>query len=321
MLPIVGATRFPDIWTFLLRRTLRIIAPYYGAMALSLLLIGFWIGRPAETHWDASLPVTPWGVVSHLLLVHQWWHATAQQINYAFWSIGVEYQIYFLFPVFFWAGTRWGFRAATAGAVALGYALWWGTRRIGWPDPSPWGASIYYVGLFCLGALAAKEVGLRRAIPHVATAAERLAPWVVGAGVVFAFAAELFDRVEIQKRSLIIGLATAAYLYRRGRRDGSPSRAAPVSGRLAAVMGWLGKIGFSLYLLHPPVIELTWRYVVSRLGVASALAQVGLMIVLGGAASIAAAAVFYRVVEAPCHAASRIIGRRRTVGYSGAHGR
>ena len=312
MLPLARAAQFGKVRSFLIRRTLRIAGPYYAAMAVSLLLIALWIGTPTPTHWSAALPVTGWGVVAHGLMIHQWWAKTAAQINHVFWSVGVEYQIYFAFPLFFWCGTRYGFRRATAAAVAIGYAGWFASRRVGWPNPSPWGASIYYLGLFCLGALAAKEVWERRLRATTPGWFERAVPWFIAAGIAVAWAMPILDRVDLQKRSLPVGVTAALYLYRRGLRDHAGREARP-STRTQVVTGWLGKIAFSLYLIHAPILELVWRYVLAPLHIATWTAQVGIMIALGGAASLGAAAVFYRFVEAPCHAASRRFARAKPV--------
>src|SRR5579884_1165265 len=82
---------------FLTRRARRILPPYYGALAFCLVLIWTVIGRPTGSLWDVPIRVTPVAVAAHALLVQDLFGTGA--INYVFWSIAVEWQIYFLFPL------------------------------------------------------------------------------------------------------------------------------------------------------------------------------------------------------------------------------
>jgi len=79
-----GGTR-----AFFARRARRILPPYYGALALSLLLILTVLGRPTGTLWDVPIRVlqTPSAVLSHALLLQDLFGTGA--INYVFWSIEV----------------------------------------------------------------------------------------------------------------------------------------------------------------------------------------------------------------------------------------
>jgi len=83
---------------------------------------------------------------------------------------------------------------------------------------------------------------------------------------------------------------------------------APLVGWLTTpLIQWLGRISFSLYLVHEPIVIAT-----------NALLGVDLLwvsIPVGAAVSLVCAAVFYRFVERPAHLLARSIGRRS----SGAH--
>lgn len=87
---------------FFKRRAWRILPPYYFAMALSLLLIWLFINQKTGTHWDVSLPVTNKSILTHLILMQDALGDYAT-INHAFWSISVEWRIYFLFPLLVWS--------------------------------------------------------------------------------------------------------------------------------------------------------------------------------------------------------------------------
>jgi peptidoglycan/LPS O-acetylase OafA/YrhL len=304
MLPLLRKERFGDVGTFALRRSVRIVLPYYGAMALSLLLIATVVGGPTSTHWAVSVPVTRWDVVSHLLLIQQWSKATRATINHAFWSIGVEYQIYFLFPAIFGLARRFGLRAITALATLAGYVGWYATLKLGGPDPSPWGASFYYVGLFCMGALAAQEGSRHQEREGAPSLADRAVPLLLIAGVAVCVALHVRELLPLQERSAFVGATTALYCYfraTRARRIGVESSSSP----FARALGVVGAMGFSLYLIHAPILEVCWRYVVAPLHLTGAGPQMLAMLLVGGAASLAVAAAFHRLVEQPCHELSR----------------
>jgi peptidoglycan/LPS O-acetylase OafA/YrhL len=93
---------------FLRRRARRILPPYFAALALSLLLIATIIGDETGSPWDVSARVRGIDVASHVLLLQNVFGTG--RINYAFWSIALEWQIYFLShcsPFSFSASARW----------------------------------------------------------------------------------------------------------------------------------------------------------------------------------------------------------------------
>ena len=109
---------------FFKRRARRILPPYYGALALSLALIYTIIGNRTGTLWDVSNNVDAKAVVAHLVLVQDLFRTG--RINYAFWSIAVEWQIYFLFPLLVWGARRFGVVRVAGVALVVGYALRFG---------------------------------------------------------------------------------------------------------------------------------------------------------------------------------------------------
>src|SRR5678815_519667 len=109
------------------RRAFRILPPYFAALGLSLLLIGYVpvLGQGGtRTIWDDSLPGLEIGaIVSHLLLVHNWFVAWSYQINGPLWSVASEWQIYFFFPLLLLPlRRRFGNGAMLGAAALLGYA-------------------------------------------------------------------------------------------------------------------------------------------------------------------------------------------------------
>jgi len=151
MLPVVkneGSIR-GSVSSFLWRRARRILPPYYAAMGLSLVLI--WLFLPHKTGsslWDQSFPVTTKSIVTHLLLVHDLLGET-HTINPVFWSIAVEWKIYFLFPLLVWSWKRLGAPATTLVAVVASYLLYFVCGRL---FKNAFSAD--YIGLFTMGMLA-----------------------------------------------------------------------------------------------------------------------------------------------------------------------
>ncbi len=111
MLPVVrgdGHLR-GGLAAFFQRRAWRILPPYYLAMLACLALARF-----HETRRN---------VLTHLLLVHNLLPTTYSGINGAFWSIAVEWQIYFAFPLLVWGWRRIGAGWLTLATVAVSYVL------------------------------------------------------------------------------------------------------------------------------------------------------------------------------------------------------
>ena len=84
------------------RRAWRILPPYYAVLAGTLLLI--WLVPPLgsihHVWWDHALPALRWGtVLAHLLLIQDLSGKWATNINGPMWSVAVEWQIYFIFPI------------------------------------------------------------------------------------------------------------------------------------------------------------------------------------------------------------------------------
>lgn len=133
MVPVVLSAdkRFRGgLWGFFKRRARRILPPYYAALALALVLIFAVPGmNKIVPGWDNdSLPVSPLAVGLHLGLVHNWLPGTAEKINYPMWSVGLEWQFYFvlalvLVPVWRRFGKFWALALAFAGGLVPYFLL------------------------------------------------------------------------------------------------------------------------------------------------------------------------------------------------------
>jgi len=85
-----------DVATYLAHRFVRILPPYYFAIAVC------WLILYAVTQWQLSMPwgiigphVTPLEVLKQMVFMDQ----QPQLLNGAFWSLAVEFRWYFVFPL------------------------------------------------------------------------------------------------------------------------------------------------------------------------------------------------------------------------------
>ena len=103
---LAGGTR-----RFLRRRAWRILPPYWAALILSTIITA-WLLQP-----NLSAPVVARSFVVHGLLIQDIMGSVAP--NGTFWSIAVEWQIYFLFPLILWLARQTSLRTPVMCTVAL----------------------------------------------------------------------------------------------------------------------------------------------------------------------------------------------------------
>jgi peptidoglycan/LPS O-acetylase OafA/YrhL len=351
MMPVVrsGGKLRGGTLGFFKRRAKRILPPYYFALALSCLLLLTIIGKYTGTHWDVSIPFNrqAWleaqpanplmdysrqgwelerrvwlkALATHLLLVHDFFDAYT--LNHAFWSIPVEFQIYFLFPVFLilWR-KRPGPILITAIVVAGSF---WAQYRTDLAFAEPVFSdshyvgvlarinhhlvrvmarlkqvNLQYVGLFTMGMLAATAsftenklwCGLRSknsmralcAVCALATLAllalfSQGILWAVGHWLLIDFLA------GIAVSCLMI---TACHMPRHPVRDFL---------QLKPVV-WLGTFSYSLYLIHAPLLQVIWQYMVHPLGLRNSF-TFGLLAALSAPIIPGCAYLFFLAFERP----------------------
>jgi peptidoglycan/LPS O-acetylase OafA/YrhL len=96
-----------------------------------------------------SLPADRKEITLHLLLLHNL-AGNPFALDYPLWSIAVEWQVYFLFPLFVWLWRRLGDARAIALTTLLPHASLLVLR-----DTHLAALTVQYVALFALGMLAA----------------------------------------------------------------------------------------------------------------------------------------------------------------------
>jgi peptidoglycan/LPS O-acetylase OafA/YrhL len=242
---------------YMKRRARRILPPYYACLALSLVVALFVTSRQEGLPWEQYLPVTTESTLAHVFLVHNWQPEWMYKINGVLWSIAIEFQLYFLFPLIvalIWRAGR--VPTLVLAVVAAGALLAF----------VPNGLKLYFwfLGLFAMGAVAAhyaltrepsegqkRGMGVLALLGFVATAA--LTYWTNdptnadvfgGAGWVVAV------------RDTAVGVAVALFLIFGTWRPEAPTSRA---------LGWrpiftLGVFSYSLYLMHHPIMQVLVAY-------------------------------------------------------------
>ena len=254
--------------TFLRRRAWRILPTYWAALALSCVVFG------VITADVTSDRVSLKAIIVHGLLLQD--VVDSPKPNGAFWSIAVEWQIYFLFPLILWVQRRFGPRAllavATIGVVG-GYLL-----ATGWgPAARLLNLTPQFALLFVFGVLAARTLQADPSRRRV----RGLQAGGVGAAALFVLVCVMFGSVWIDEQyfwvDLLVGGGTAVYLAALASSHPPRSRSLLASWPLQR----LGMFSYSIYCVHLPVLWLVWHFGISHLpygrtGLFLALTGVGL---------------------------------------------
>jgi len=230
---------------FYRRRARRILPPFYAALAFS---IGLFLAVQALGHkpLQVSLP----DILANVFLLQDVL-PKLNVFNGPFWSIAVEWRIYFLFPLMVWVLRRHGVRGALTLAFFLGGAMTLGV----WRHPERAMACPWYLLLFTAG-LCAGSVSARR--PH---RDERFF-CLAGGGLSLALLAGLVHAHSITDTGgrdfgdwmpaldILAGFGAAAALLILSR---SPLQVPLLSWRPLVS---LGTFAYSLYLVHLPCLLL-----------------------------------------------------------------
>jgi peptidoglycan/LPS O-acetylase OafA/YrhL len=289
-------------WPFMLKRGLRLLPPYWVALAGSIFLLYLAPGNVAGGNsggaageWTGKGPVPLRSIFGFFFLVQDIFRLPSP--NSPMWSIAVEWHLYFLFPLLVFVGCRYGMRWLLAGsavvALTLHYLLW-GTDA---QSTTP-----HFLVLFTIGIVTAYAIGafVRGAAPP---------PWLASINgwlliglsfVVFV----LMSEAEVAA-DLVAGSIFAVGIYVLGLREQptlEASRRISRVGGAKALMS-IGLISYSVYLVHSPTEKIVWHFVVEPLDLNPSIAFV-LLAVVGIGLSLGAAYVLYLVIE------------RRSMGWS-----
>lgn len=268
---------------FLRRRFWRIVPPYWAALIVAALLIQFGLYAPADSQDFGARDF-----LVHFLLLQDAIGNTSP--NGAFWSIAVEWHIYFLFPLILWGFRRHGIRVALPATAALVI----GQHLLGQVVPAVEVFNRFtpaYLVLFMAGASAAwlvqRREGGRAGLALAGLLATAAAAYLISAGSVRTV--ETYFWVD-----LVVGSATASLFVALGQ-----GRLRWLGAILALrPLAFLGSFAFSLYLIHAPVLAMLTEYVVRPSG-REGLDGLHLLLLVGCPSSVAVAYLFFLVFERP----------------------
>ncbi len=271
---------------FYFSRLVRLLAPYYVAILLSLALIVILIGHPTGTHWDKSVPVTPAGLMSHLVMMHD--VRNPDQINHALWTMAIETKMCLLFPLLILLRARIGslrlFLASLALFLPLSHSLintaWEGTR-------------LEYYPLFCMGILTADiAFNIDKSEPNWRKIRAFNGKWwpviIVPAGLISALAARqiVIEYTECVVLASLFVLVTGSGGAQLRRILTTP------------IMNWIGVRAYCIYLIHAPLIQVVWILLIHHLPLAPVYQFIALTVV-ATPFILACASCFYRFVDTP----------------------
>jgi peptidoglycan/LPS O-acetylase OafA/YrhL len=290
---------------FFKRRARRILPAYYGSLAFALVLIWTIIGNPTGTLWDVPIGVTPAAILSHVLLLQDLFGTS--KINYVLWSIAVEWHIYFLFPWLVWGWRRFGAGKTVTTALLVGYGLHFAFHSTRLMRANP-----HFLGMFALGMLAAYittsrhdgYLRLRHGFPWGLTL-------VFTTTLVCALVGIWGVRTATERFYLLdapVAVMTASLLVLSSRAEGSA---------FSDVFAWkpiavIGTFSYSLYLLHAPLLQILWQYVLRPANVGD-LAMFVFLMTVGLAVVLVVAYLFYRLFEEPFMRSSAVPRQRDTI--------
>jgi peptidoglycan/LPS O-acetylase OafA/YrhL len=252
-LPFAGGrtARF-KIGEFFRRRCRRLMPAYYVALLLALglaLASADPLGLPRLTLGEAA-----WQMATHLTLIHTLFPDTFYSLNGAFWSLGLEWQLYVAMPLLIWITSRFGLSRALALAVAcnvvyrlgLGLAVNTGQLDSGGllamsvlPNQLPGRWAEFAFGMLAADLYASGRLERwARFVPAMLVAMVALVPISLLA-------------VRLELSHIVYGALFFTLLC----------VVVTSNNRVARMLAWrplvaLGTMSYSLYLVHQPVIQL-----------------------------------------------------------------
>jgi peptidoglycan/LPS O-acetylase OafA/YrhL len=242
---------------FIQRRAWRILPAYWAALVLSMVFFAFVLH-----------PETSGGEAARTFLIHG---ALLQDVfqntppNGTFWSIAVEWQIYFVFPLILLVALRLRMVAAVA-LTAIAVIL---AHQLAAADPASVFAKIdhlspQFLALFAFGVLAswAAHRELPRAVRPLVAAA-------CGAGLAgFVTLAVTQGSTWMANHwfwvDMLFGVIVAGLLLLTATTERS-WRSATLGSRPAVL---LGSFSYSLYLMHAPVLSTLYKFTLKPLDLA-----------------------------------------------------
>lgn len=270
---------------FLRRRAWRILPPYWAALILSTIITA-WLLQPS-----LGTSAIARSFVVHGLLIQDMVGSVAP--NGTFWSIAVEWQIYFLFPLILWLARKTSLRTAVMCTVAL-VLVAQAVAGLGTPFNKIHHLTPQFLALFALGVLAVqlgqrdRAANLRRPLTVVGLVA-------LGGVVLLALAQ---GSVWVTNRyfwiDMLFGGGIACLMAVMYGGAGALARRILAS----RVCLRLGLFSYSIYLIHGPILAVFDQRVFGPMHLAP-LATFGLLLGVAVPVTLVLCYAFHLVFEAP----------------------
>jgi peptidoglycan/LPS O-acetylase OafA/YrhL len=290
-----------DSKDFARRRVRRILPAYLGSIVLVSLMPNFFVCVFKLLHLPAKWQQLPsfWQYLTHLTFTHTLFRQTWDGIQGVYWSLGLEAQLYLVFPLVVWGFRRMGIRVLIPMLAASLIYRGIGAATLNPKDPANWTTnflySITFLGRwmeFAAGMLAAWIVAKRRHTPMSALWGTMLS---VAAVLVYFLAVIKFDDFSLfSMRELLLSVAYATFAVamcasRTGLRKVMENR----------VMVFLGLISYSVFLLHQNMMFYFGELMKKVLKISNGEIRFAVLITVGFALTVAISYVSYLLLERP----------------------
>ncbi len=232
-------TGVADVGKFLIRRCKRILPAYYGCLLVSILVALYVTPRGHGMPFSQYLPVTEDNVLAHAFMVQNVNPSWMYKLNGVLWSISIEFQLYFLFPLLARGMRRPGWLpvlvATIVASVAMALMIPRGVKLY------PWFLAFFFVGMVAAWyALAKPSKG-----PWL---------WFIGAlGLATCIVATSADWSPIISECGIV--LTVIALLAEGTRADYKGKKSIASVFAVRPLAFVGAFSYSLYLMHHPILQ------------------------------------------------------------------
>jgi peptidoglycan/LPS O-acetylase OafA/YrhL len=279
--------------SFFTRRIRRIIPPYYCTLALSVLLGLTILSHKTGTIWDKAIPVTWRDIWAHLLLVHNF-ASDPSGLNYPLWTIAVEWQTYLVFPLLLIIWRRFGPLVTTIVVSLITFFLAAVTRNTPLAGLKP-----HFHAFFCFGMLAATalvvetrwSLWLRRHVRLLLVVAGVLVLAII---VIPKCNFNPFLSYDDNFWSIPAAFAGLLLIVSLGWL--------PLARATQVLSSWplaeLGGFSYTLYLVHAPILQLIWQFLVVPLRL-SAKYELALLCGPGIVLILFTSWLLYHLIERP----------------------
>jgi len=313
-------------WTFFKRRVIRIIPPYYIALLVSFFLAKWLLTDTSRGVWDIAIPVTYSDLYIHLLMLHDFFVSHGTKINYALWSISVEFRLYLFFPFLVWLWRKKGLWASLLISIILvivfSIALIIGKSY--YPEINLEISGVTpYILLFMMGVVASdtafSEANYAKSIRKFYQGMSVLTIVVVFiiSLILYKVIPSIFERNQASTpynefilqeiKDIIFGLISANFLF----SCAVPAKPSVISRWIFKMLNWrplvfVGMFSYSLYLIHPPLLKLLSKFVLSAVDVSN-FTKACLLVVGGIPVILLVSYLFFFLFERPF----LVLGRKR----------